>query len=149
MTDREKVINGLECCQKATAVDPEFSCEDCPYNEISVCVQDCRSVLCADALELLKEQEPRVLSYEQIKGIVEGVVWLELNGREAVYPWIVLQGKVWRPDYNIGYECWEVCKENEYNRIVRCWSSKPTEEQRRAVKWDAAPRAAEGVNHEP
>lgn len=58
MTDRGKVIKGLECCQKATAVDPDFSCEDCPYNGISDCMQDCRSVLCADALELLKPVEP-------------------------------------------------------------------------------------------
>lgn len=35
---------------------------ECPYNGESICVQDCRSVLCADALELLKEQGKDVVN---------------------------------------------------------------------------------------
>lgn len=100
-----------------------------------------------DALELinyqhehieafLKELTPRLLTFKQINGIVSGVVWVELKDRQQVEPWIVLYGKIWHPDYNVGYECWEVCKEDEYNRVVRCWTAKPTEEQRNAVKWE-------------
>ena len=57
MIDREKVKKGLECCKARTDEDPFPGCSECPYNYISISVQDCRSVLSADALELLKEQE--------------------------------------------------------------------------------------------
>lgn len=57
MTDREKVIKGLECCKASTNDDQFQRCSECPYNNISISVQDCRAVLSADALELLKEQE--------------------------------------------------------------------------------------------
>lgn len=57
MIDREKVNKGLECCIKSTWNDPFAECEHCPYNEISIFVQECRAVLSADALALLKEQE--------------------------------------------------------------------------------------------
>lgn len=53
MTEREKVIRGLEVCKTA----PEFreECEGCPYNDGEV---DCIARMAADALELLKAQEP-------------------------------------------------------------------------------------------
>lgn len=46
MTDMEKVVKGLECCA--------VGCRSgCPYSDID----DCESMLCADALALLKAQE--------------------------------------------------------------------------------------------
>lgn len=135
MTDREIVISGLEHCSNKS-----FCNDGCPYSPIlkdaNFGIDECITQLAHDALELLEEQEPRVLSYEQIKGIVEGVVWVELNWRETVEPWIVHQGRIWRPDYNVGYEHWDVSQEDEYNMIVRCWTAKPSYEQRKAVKWD-------------
>lgn len=55
MVDAEKVIKGLECCKECTQDDPFQLCDECPYNDISIVVQDCRAVLSAEALELLKE----------------------------------------------------------------------------------------------
>ena len=57
MANREKVKKGLECCKASTNDDPFQGCSECPYNDISISVQDCRAVLSADALELLKEQK--------------------------------------------------------------------------------------------
>ena len=53
MADREKVIKGLECCSQ---LDNDDICPaECPYAQ-DVC---CGTVqLMADALELLKAQEP-------------------------------------------------------------------------------------------
>lgn len=56
MTDREKVIKGLECCSAMSGDE----CQKCPYGH------ECRDTdlpygmphLAADALALLKEQEP-------------------------------------------------------------------------------------------
>lgn len=49
MTDREKVIEGLEHCRRG----PIGCQQGCPYTSDF----GCRSQLTADALELLKEQE--------------------------------------------------------------------------------------------
>ena len=53
MVDIEKVKKDLECCKECTEEDPFQRCGDCPYNEESIFIQDCRAVLSADALELL------------------------------------------------------------------------------------------------
>ena len=51
MTNREKVIKGLECCIKRNP-DDKTRCGECPYDGA------CLSRLKADALALLKEQRP-------------------------------------------------------------------------------------------
>ena len=51
MTDREKVIKGLECCIKRNP-DDKTMCGECPYEGA------CLNRLKADALALLKAQEP-------------------------------------------------------------------------------------------
>ena len=68
MADREKTINGLECC---TTMD-EYgypSCEKCPYSDVD---GTCPNIdaLHRDALELLREQEP-VKPITTGKGILE------------------------------------------------------------------------------
>lgn len=55
MPNREKVIKGLECCTNG-----EVCISDCPYfKEMSMTDGRCITVLQADALALLKEQETR------------------------------------------------------------------------------------------
>lgn len=51
MTDREKVIKGLECCIKRDP-DDKTRCGECPYEGA------CLNRLKSDALALLKAQEP-------------------------------------------------------------------------------------------
>ena len=114
MPDLEKVIKGLDTCRKV----PAFCCS-CPYD-----AKDeydgitCESRLIADAIELLKAQQPRVLTVEEVD-VVE-VCWMEQRGHE---PYATLDAYSW--NHNI------------YNKWWRCWSAKPTDEQREAVKWDA------------
>ena len=50
MADREKVIVGLEHCDR-------LGCSMCPYKPGGYSPMDCRIQLMRDALELLKEQE--------------------------------------------------------------------------------------------
>ena len=57
---RGKVRKGLECCARCTNDNPFDGCDECPYNEISVSVQECRSVLCMNALEMMKPIKPIV-----------------------------------------------------------------------------------------
>ena len=55
MTDREKAIKGLECCGET------MNCNECPYDSE---MGGCFTNLKADALNLLKEQEPDQSKYE-------------------------------------------------------------------------------------
>ena len=75
MIDREKVKKGLECCKASMNDDPFQRCSECPYNDISISVQDCRAVLSADALELLKEQEAKTGHW----------IYLQYCANEGVY----------------------------------------------------------------
>ena len=51
MTDREKVIRGLECL-----ITNDVDCDGCPYINNGYCI----NAIANDALELLKNQEPEV-----------------------------------------------------------------------------------------
>lgn len=54
MTDLEKVIKGLECCNDTNIAS--LNCEECPYRETDTCSAIAR--LHVDALILLREREP-------------------------------------------------------------------------------------------
>ena len=58
MVDREKVFAGLKCHANT------FDCKDCPYQSISRAEKLCSEVLAGDALELLKEQNKAIASYQ-------------------------------------------------------------------------------------
>ena len=55
MEKLEKVKKGLKCCMANTPDDPFQKCDECPYNEISIAVEDCRAVLSREALEVITE----------------------------------------------------------------------------------------------
>lgn len=135
MPDREKVIKGLECCSAMSGDE----CRRCPYSS------DCRDEilpvgmlhLANDALELLKGQEPRVLTLEDVKAFDWDYCYLEEER---------LPGKGYRAvcgDYALTCITWPCVTsmriqhgDESYGRKWRCWSAKPTDEQRKAVKWD-------------
>ncbi len=60
MIDREKVIKGLECCSQMSG----YVCQKCPYasdcNDLSAGIPH----LASDALELLKEQQETIASFQ-------------------------------------------------------------------------------------
>lgn len=63
MIEREKVIKGLEYHLKELTVGK--TCYECPY-----CGDNpCEIQLIANAIALLKEQEPRVLTLDEVKTI--------------------------------------------------------------------------------
>lgn len=128
LADREKVIQGLEKCKTA----PEFKeeCAGCPYDDGQ---EDCIARMSADALELLKAQEPRVMTKEEIIGW-EGYIWFEFNGMKAMKTVLIDHGMVREPfrgDYPTKELSWGTCQET-----WRAWTSRPTDEQRKAVKWE-------------
>ena len=94
-----------------------------------------------EVIALLKAQEPRVMTLEEVNRLEQNeVVWLEDNGIKEVIPAITVE-------HSHRYAQQSVCLmivENprlwvetfDYNGRWRCWTSEPTKEQREAAKWN-------------
>lgn len=130
MTDREKVIRDLDE-QIAWIRDNDF--HKFPGWGHAVLAM-------SDALELLKEQEPRVMTLDEVKSMADGgtAYWIEFDGK--CYPAMVVDDK---PEVTVsfavvlknGYSPIGNFKVKEYGNWWRCWNIRPTEEHREAVKW--------------
>lgn len=129
---REKVIRGLECCTKD-------ECECCPYE--NVCYGDDEvelfDTLARDALALLKEQEPRVMTLEEALGSEE--CWLERKDGNVTVADIALNGQD-SGGYDVDSNELSTMRSyifhsGYYGKYWRCWTSRPTDAQRDAVKW--------------
>lgn len=134
MPDREKVFDALRNC----VTEPK--CRDCPWEE---CERfDCKKVsvpanLLLDALKLLKEQEARVMTLDEVKSFDWDYCYLEE---------VRLSGKEYRAvcgDYALTCITWPYVTsmriqrgDESYGKKWRCWTAKPTDEQRKAVKWE-------------
>ena len=127
MTDREKVIEG----QKQVILHLHRMSEvgydgDVPYYE------DLRDKA-EDALELLKAQEPRVLTLEEVFDGDE--CWFEYINGSCGYADVYMQDNKTSIIYRTNIRPGEV-PITEYMKKWRCWSYRPTEEQRKEVKWE-------------
>lgn len=94
----------------------------------------------SDALELLKEQEPRVLTLEELEKHCAEKTPFMFSENAPVYieycierPWNVR----WGTAETIRSWLGSVEIYNDYGKDWRCWNTRPTDEQRKAVKWDA------------
>jgi hypothetical protein len=92
--------------------------------------------------KLLKEQEPKVLTVDQLEDALDTVVWLETPVSENLadgyslimayshkYGYIIVDSPFGDNPSQDRLEYWE------YGRSWRCWDKRPTEEQRQVVKW--------------
>ena len=123
MTDREKVIKGLEAILEETA--------DMFY----------RSTI-QDAIALLKAQEPRILRLDELRG--NDTAYIELNNlREPVLHCIIyydkeadgMDVKPIKTNISSAY-----LRYSEHNRVWRPWTSQPSDAQREATAWDERKR---------
>ena len=130
MIDRDKVIKGLEHHSRCQC---SFGNGDiCPYWS----AENDSAILCRDALELLKAQEPRVLTPSELQPDV--LVWIEVPQSDEIWP-ALLRKTDWfgHPTWAMrGYALAGYYLHDGYGRDWRCWSARPTDEQRKAVKWD-------------
>ena len=127
MTDREKIIAGLE-----SQLDDLSKYADA--DEVLTLTQG----QAKDILAQLKEQEPRVMTRLEIEQSEECVVWFEddqfncyalvdgINQRNS-WVWLNTVG-------DMGLQQRRDCE--NYGKRWRCWTKRPTEDQRKAVKWE-------------
>ena len=115
MNDREKIIKGLECCL-ANAHN------NCPYKSTDEGIDkvtSCTTYLMKDALALLKAQEPRVMTLEDLSEIC-------VEFKNDLIPMSLTH-------FNLGKI---ICYMQDGS--CRLWSAKPSIEQREEAKWDDA-----------
>ena len=144
MAEPEKVIDGLRRCESYGY------CEDkqCPYYECTGCLELLRS----DALELLKAHEPRVMTLEEVKNNVDNPCWFESHGTYMGYEgfWIIPYAfTAWETMYYV-FPLMQINERGDshyselglpaYNKTWRCWTSRPTDEQREATPWVETPK---------
>ena len=147
---REKVIKGLECCK---TIHPD--CDHCPYFNTdterlgrAMCKAAgrpdddldmfCLALLHCDVLALLKAQEPRVMTLGQVRDEADHM-YLEKHSKTGsdLYgcairgDWDGYGIELLMSEYDTARERW-----SDYGERWRCWTSRPTDEQREAIPWN-------------
>ena len=137
MTEFEKVLKGLECCAD------DIMCPDyCPYKAISDLGGDCRGELVHDALELLKSYEPHVMTQEELENAIDSVVWIETKDLQenSSSQYALLESYSRKYGYfyllHLRNEHPSVYPYTNINKTWRPWNIRPTDERRKAVKWN-------------
>lgn len=140
MTDaekREKVIRGLEAHANPKTCET-CAGEDCPYYNIGGIYTEvtCSSVLAADALALLKEQEPRVMTLEELQAI-------ETPWNRNTPPYLFVEG---RSPTEARWISWGFMHDfvrlpgtigvQNYGSKWRVWNLQPSPEQMRETPWE-------------
>ena len=99
----------------------------------------CHEDLLSDAIRLLETLNPRVLQFGELLNY-KGAVWPELtfgDGHRAVMPPCMSENDV-MSDGTTGLRSTSSIlrmEYNEYGKTWRCWTQKPTDEQREAEPW--------------
>ena len=154
MEQFEKVEKGLE-----VHIKPNSRCVGCPYPNNGMCGDQ----LYSDALALIRQQQERIKELEeahvarvmlkdevskQHNPLNDGCVWLERKGGGIVpvFLYALEYGKlyVFSLYYPLGPDCvmndaetficwWNIAC---YGEKWRCWTQRPTDEQRKAVQWN-------------
>lgn len=129
MVDREKVINALKQCESYGWCEQE----QCPYYDDVSCLETVRK----DALSLLQAQAPRVMTLEEVHEMAWDYCYLE----EEVIKDKVLQ--IYSGKYRIKCITWPSIAscvltfgDDAYGKSWRCWTSRPTDEQRESIPWN-------------
>ena len=134
---QENVIKGLECCLNASLGEP--ICPTCTYrfDKNGVETGDCEINLLKDAIALLKAQEPRVMTLEEVKDFNWDYCYLEEER---------LPGKEYRAvcgDYALTCITWPSVTsmriqhgDESYGKEWRCWTSRPDKATREATPWE-------------
>jgi hypothetical protein len=133
MPDREKVIHGLMACGCTAGVPNICGIMECPYKHPGECIHQ----LARDALELLKEQKPKVLSRSEAESYSEVVdCYSEKNPLYVEYQKPHPYNLRWATNETVGAWMSDFEISRDYGIDFRFWTSRPTEEERKNVLWE-------------
>ena len=139
--EREKVLKGLAACR----MDPDWA-EDCRKLDCPYCGEgSCVALLANDAYRLLMEQEPRVMTFAEVKKHYNlPSVFVDDLGLQEDYYQDIRPLYFEFPNPNEWEVHWRGANqvrtyldewEDRYNKTWRCWTSRPTDAQREAEPW--------------
>lgn len=139
MADREKVKKGMECCTN-DVLDP-YACQECPYLGHKPTRDGCIKPMLLDALSLLREQVPKVMSLEEAREtlhnedfvyFIEDIDYKMLVGFRAGEDYLSLSNGDYMnlDDLDEGGSL-----EAEYGKTFRFWTSRPSKEQMKNAPW--------------
>lgn len=137
---REKIIAGLAACLPRTKVEARMGCKECPYRG-GAC-EECVEMpieIAEDMRALLKALEPRLMTLEEVKHLTYGtpyIVEIKLPNEEprlmyGLFSHSGLEGNFVFSFTDERRSLFDV----DYGGYWRCWTSEPTDEQRKATGW--------------
>lgn len=86
--------------------------------------------------ELIKEQVPHVMTPEEVEKVGQGdIIWEELRCNNECIPLMRERNDFYFP-HKAYLHLGEIIDCDDYGRNYRCWTSRPTDAQREAVKWE-------------
>lgn len=134
--DREKVMRGLEAHSRPTCETCDG--QECPYYRINTehNVFSCSVFLASDALSLLKEQEARVMTLEELQAI-------ETPWNRNTPPYLFVEGRSSTEAHWMSWGFLHDCVRlpgtmgvRNYGSKWRVWNLQPTPEQMRDTPWE-------------
>ena len=87
-------------------------------------------------IAMLKEQEPHLLDISEIYTAHKLDVWIEEKGDNTVHTLMLVETEMTDKRQVAFFFPMIVRPVKAYGKTWRCWSARPTDEQRKAVKWD-------------
>lgn len=127
MTEREKILSGLECC--SDYLGAHRACDECPYGSNKPV---CEDYLHRDAARIVRGQLPRMVSLEGSASYE--VLYLEIRDKRKIRPCHVWNRGAKTNIEMIGQK--GILFDNDgYGREWRLWTASPGEEQREEVAW--------------
>lgn len=136
-----KVVCGLERCTRGNGI-----CQGvhCPYHKGRDETIFCRMNLVSDVCSLLQidANAPRVLTLEEVKDSIGEAIYFESRGTYMgkivfpILPALFTQHGLMRYVHPQSSHYSELGL-HDYGKVWRCWNARPTDEQRKKVKWDA------------
>lgn len=129
MTELKRIMTHLDILRTWAAVNPEF--------DMGLSINECRKAVkwLDDAMDFLEAQEPRIMTLEEILSRTDQFAcWMQW--RDGPFFLAVVRPREDIIDY-VGINNAFVFFPEQYGKEVVIWTGKPTEEQRKAVKWDA------------
>ena len=88
-----------------------------------------------EIIDLLKAQEPMVLDFGDIQTMSNVDVFFEERSSTLVYPLMLIGVENGNKSQNAFFIPMTVKPLREYGKSWRCWTSRPTDEQREATPW--------------
>lgn len=150
MEQFEKVCKGLECCVLRDP-DDHRRCGECPYNPHAISNEPCANGLKYNALALIRQQQARiaeleaaqtarVMTLEEIP-LFDGAIYMDEYPNPVCLKMLYCY-EVGRGTYGHGYTFVDSDGDKiffpakEFGKKWRCWTQRPTDEQRKATKWE-------------